>query len=356
MRHRFLAAAPLLLVLASCGGGAPPQQDPEKEKSKHISLEVRNRAITLLQVQSRSPDPAIRANCIEALQPSNDPRAEDVIDAGLHDPEWIVRFSAAMATAKRKSLPLKPTLQELAKSDPNDSVRVAAIYSLRNLGDTANMTELARMLSSPDPATRANTAFVLGLMGDPSAIPLLKSHIREPDNRVRFEITAALARLGDLHARRAIVAMAISKYPDDQCNALAVCADLPRDVAANPLVTIGLAPLDPEEEKNATTQRAENGGAALAAQQAGEDKDMATRRQLIAARSLGKLHSAQGANIATDNITNPNPTLRALAAFALGEMLAPQQCYWLTDLLVDKDESVQRAAAAAIIEIWARQG
>ncbi len=346
MRHRFLAAAPLVLLLASCTGPGPDEAAGAKEKSQNIAREARDRAITLLQVQSRSPDAAVRANCIEALQPSNDPRAEDVIDAGLHDPEWIVRFSAAMATAKRKSLPLKPTLEKLASSDPNDSVRVASIYSLRNLGDTANMSELASTLSAPDPATRANTAFVLGLMGDPSAIPLLKSHIREPDNRVRFEITAALARLGDFHAERAIVALAISRYPDDQCNALAVCGDLPRDIAANPLVNIGLAPRIVDEDKNQDpAQRAAET----------EDKDSATRRQLIAARSLGKLHSAQGANVATDNLTNTNPALRALAAFALGEMLAPQQCYWLTDLLVDKDESVQRAGAAAIIEIWARQ-
>ena len=331
MRYRSLIALPLLLspVLLSIVSCAAPETD--KAKSERIAHDALNRAVTLLQLQSQSTDPAIRANCIEALQPSNDPRAEDVIDAGLHDPEWIVRFSAAMATAKRKSVPLRPTLQTLAASDPNDSVRVAAIYSLRKLGDTANMSELAHTLSVDDPATRANTAFVLGLMGDPTAIPLLKSHIREGDNRVRFEITAALARLGDVHAQRSIVALAISKYPDDQCNAMAVCADLPRDVAANPLVNIGLAPRGETEEK-----------------------DAATRRQLIAARSLAKLRSAQGANVATDNVNNADPSLRALAAFALGEMLAPQQVYWLTDQLADPNESVQRAAAAAIVNIWAR--
>ena len=249
-----------------------------------------------------------------------------------------------MATAKRKSLPLKPTLQQLAKSDPSDSVRVAAIYSLRNMGDTANMTELARTLASPDPATRANTALVLGQMGDPSAIPLLKSHIREPDNRVRFEITAALARLGDFHAQRAIVALAISRFPEDQANALAVCADLPRDMAANPLVNIGLAPRTVSEDKDPAIRAAQT-----------EDKDAATRRQLIAARSLAKMHSAQGANFATDNLTNPNPMHRALAAFALGDMHAPQQSYWLTDLLTDNDESVQCRRRRAIVEIWARQ-
>jgi len=324
--RQMLSFVALTVALASC---APATSSPPPEDAaSRASVE---RAMLVLQVQSRSPDPTVRANCIEALQPSSDPRAEDVIDAGLHDPEWIVRFSAALACGKRKSLALKPTLQELATSDPNDSVRIAAIYALRRLGDTANMSELAKTFDSDNPATRANTAFVLGLMDDPSAIPLLKAHAKEPDNRVRFEIAAALARLGDVHAQRAIVALAISAFPEDQWNAMAVCGDLPRDVAANPLVNIGLAP------------KADS-----------EDADAATRRQLLAARSLGKLHSAQGASIAIDNLKNPNPNLRALAAFALGEMLAPQQSYWLAPLLKDPDESVQRAAAAAIISIWSR--
>ncbi len=56
-----------------------------------------------------------------------------------------------------------------------------------------------------------------------------------------------------------------------------------------------------------------------------------------------------------DNLKNSNPNLRALAALALGEMLARQQEASLIPLLDDKDASVQLAAAAAILNIESRE-
>jgi HEAT repeat protein len=322
-------AAVCVLLNACAGGGASTATQTPMPASTTPPLE---RSILLLQEESRSPDAAIRANCVEALQPSNDPRAENVIDQGLHDPVWIVRFSAAMATGKRKTAQLLPVLQHLAASDDNDSVRVAAIYALHRLGDDRNMNTLAETLNSPDPSTRANTAMVLGMMGNPSAIPLLQSHAGEIDPRVKFEITAAMARLGDSHAQDIIASLAISKFAEDQWNAMAVCPDLPPDLAANALV-LGL-------------QNPINTPPSL--------EDLTTRRQLVAARSLGRMHSAQGAKIAIDNLKNPNPNLRALAAFALGEMLAPQQDSALAPLLDDKDVNTRLAAAASIVNIWGR--
>lgn len=169
-------------------------------------------------------------------------------------------------------------------------------------------------------------------MGDKSAIPLLQSHAAEADSRVKFEITGALARLGDIHAQDIIASLAISKFAEDQWNAMAICPDLGSDLAANALV-LGL-------------QNPSNTPPAL--------QDLTTRRQLVAARSLGKMHSTQGAKLAIDNLKNPNPNLRALAAFALGELLAPQQDNGLAPLLDDKDPSVRLAAAAVIINIWSR--
>jgi HEAT repeat protein len=324
-----VAAAGVLMGGCAAGAGAGSATAATTAKSSTPPLE---RSILLLQEDSRSNDPAIRANCIEALQPSNDPRAENVIDQGLHDPVWIVRFSAAMATGKRRTAQLKPVLLRLATTDDNDSVRVAAIYALHRLGDDRNMNTLAQTLNSSDPSTRANTALVLGLMGNPSAIPLLQSHASEADPRVKFEITAAMARLGDSHAQDIIASLAISKFAEDQWNAMSVCPELPPDLAANALV-LGL-------------QNPSNTPPAL--------QDLTTRRQLVAARSLGKMHSAQGAKIAIDNLANPNPSLRALAAFAMGELLAPQQDGSLAPLLEDKEENVRLAAAAAIVNIWSR--
>jgi hypothetical protein len=298
------------------------------------------KAIAYLQVQSHAAEPGVRANCIEALQVSSDPRAADVIEQGLHDKEWVVRFAATMAIGKRKSAGYQPVLERLAAEDPDDSVKVAAIYALHQIGHTANMSLLATTLHSPKPAVRANTALVLGLMGDDSAIPLLKSIRRETEPAVKFEIAAALARLGDPAGERIIVAQAISAYAEDQWMAMAVCADLPPSIAAKPLLM----------------------GLHYPASSVKDVEELKVRRQLVAARSLGKMHSAEGAQVAVAHLKDGNPNLRALAALALGEILMPREDKVVVGLLDDLQRmledpvpAVQRAAAAAIVNIWSRK-
>ncbi len=177
-----------------------------------------------------------------------------------------------MAAGKRKSAFFLPVLRNMEATDENESVKVAAIYALHRLGDNTHMNMLAETLASSDPAVRANTALVLGLIGDPSATNLLLAHARENDPRVKFEITAALARLGDSRAQNIIASLAISANHDDQANAMAVCPYLPSDLAATALL-LGL-----QETPNAPA----------------DVQDLTTRRQLVAARSLGKIHSGAG--------------------------------------------------------------
>ena len=293
-----------------------------------------DRALTLLQVHATGPDPATRANCVEAMQPSQDPRAAAVIEQGLHDREWVVRFASAMAVGKRKSAQYKLVLADMATKDSNDSVRAAAIYALRQCGDSANMNALPKMLVSPDVSVRANAAFVLGLIGDKSAIGLLEATSKETDPRVKFEIAAALARLGSKNAQRIIIAQALSKFAEDQWIAMIVCADLPVDMAANPLL-MGL-----KEGPSQTPT---------------ELRPLTVRRQLVAARSLGKLGSTQGKELALTHLKNPDTQLRALAALALGDILMPAEEQPLIELMGDPDVGVERAAAAAIVAIQSRR-
>src|SRR5689334_11545918 len=81
-----------ILPLAGCA--------TQKVEEDPLSGPTFERAISLLRTDAQSPDPAVRANCIEALETSRDPRAIDIIEQGLHDREWVVRFAAAMASGK----------------------------------------------------------------------------------------------------------------------------------------------------------------------------------------------------------------------------------------------------------------
>ncbi len=321
----FLA---FILSLSACGTPSNVASDP-------MGTPVYIKAVGLLQAHFRSTDPAIRCNCVEALQPAKDPRAKDVIEEGLHDDAWVVRFASAMAAGKRREHDLLPTLESLAVSDPSGSVQAASIYALHRMDRNSDMNILASLIRSNDTSTRANTAMILGMMGDPGTIPLLRSLGSDPDDRAHFEITAALARLGDESAQKALFAESISKFGEDQWHVMEVCADLPRDVALGPLMA-GLQGIPDNVHVDAHTQ------------------GLTTARQLKAAASLAKLHNGEGADVSIKNLNNKEPGMRALALLALGEMLTPEQLKGIAGYLTDPDDGVKIAAAAAIINVFSR--
>jgi HEAT repeat protein len=321
----------LPLTLSCCGdprGGGEP-----------LSSGTHEMALAILQTQAHSGDAQARANCMEAMQVTADPRAQEIIEQGLHDAEWVVRFAAAMAAGEQRLAAVRPVLNTMVANDPNLSVRVGCIYALSRLGDDSHVTELGRMMAAPDPAVRANASLVLSKLG-PASITLLQRYRDDPDVRVRFAITAALARLGDESAMRVIVSECVNKFAEDQFNAMEVCGDLPQYMGNSPLL-LGLS-------DSPTTVPADAPDVAY----------LTTTRQLIAARSLAKMkyNNERAAQLAIENLKNPDPRLRALAALALGDMLTGWEAPALDDLLRDPDESVRRAGAAAVVNIYARAG
>lgn len=322
-----IATLGLLTVLAGC---TPPRQEPEvRVGSRTVNYE---RAIITLQVHARDASAPMRANCVEALEPAEDRRAAEVIEQGLHDDAWVVRFAAAMASGKRRSAKLQPVLQALATRDNNESVKVASVYALYRLGDYSQMNLLLQALKSPDNSVRSNTYLVLGAMGDANLIKLLKTRIRESDPRAKFELTAALARLGDEDAQRIIASLIISKVAEDQWNALGIAGDLPEERVVNSLLVAVREPLS----------------------MVGHPRELEIRRQLLAARALGRMGKITGGKIALQYAKDPSPDLRALAALALGELLLPNEERAVARLLDDPEPRVRVAAAAAIINIWSK--
>ena len=325
----------LPLALSRC---ADPNNEPEP-----LSSGTFEKALAILQVQAHAGSPEARANCIEAVQVSHDPRARDIIEQGLHDSEWVVRFAAAMSAGQAQAAVVRPVLNTLVTTDPNLSVRVGCVYALRRLGDETHMNDLAATLESADPAVRANTALVLGKMRDNSAIALLQRHRNDDDVRVRFEITTALARLGDAQAQKVVASESVNKYAEDQFSAMEVCADLPADlpdqVAVSPLL-LGLSDVP----------------AKVPPDMAAQTEFLTTCRQLVAARSLAKMkyNNLRAAELAITNRSNADPRLRALAALALGDMLSSREAVTMDQMLDDPDEGVRRAAAAAVVNIYAR--
>lgn len=345
MKNCELAVAGLVLSLGVGGvmglGGCAPTASRSATQPHEMSIAesqaILEKAVAILQDQFRNPDAAIRANCLEALQNLRDKRAVSMFELGLHDEAWVVRFAAALAAGRQQATPLKQTLQQMYGRETNENVKVGISFALQRLGDDTRMTHLAVTMKSPDPGVRANTALVLGLLVEKSAFKVLRPARRDTDERVRFEITAAMARLGDMEAEDAILAMSINRFAEANYMALAACPDINRAEVDNVLWR-GLHMRD--EFKNPKP----------------EEKYVLDRTTLIAARGTvrrGNLTPTLGL-LVLEYSRSPEPEMRALAALALGEMLYPPEEAPLKRLMEDPDVKVKVAAAAGTINVAVR--
>jgi HEAT repeat protein len=304
-----------------------------------LGTDVLDRAVGELQKQFQTGDEVTRANCVEAMQSLWDPRTTTMVTQALGDEKWVVRYAGAMAAGRRKLEELKPALERLAATDEHGGVRVAAVYALRRMGERGHVEVVQAALGDKDPAVRASAAMAIGMLGDSASISLLQGRASETDDRVRMETTVALARLGDREAQEVIVALAVSKYQEDQLLAMEVSGELTDGVSLG-ILKAGIADPPAEVER----------------QLPAEARGLILRKQLVAARALGKRGSMVGAEVARAHLWNGETEVRELAALALGEILSTRGAVQrLGPVLDDPDAGVRRAAAAGIVRAFAKE-
>lgn len=131
--------------------------------------------------------------------------------AALEHPNQHVRFNAARLLAEAGDARVAPALRALASSRKSPQARVAALWTLAQLGQLDPRT-IAAMANDPDAAVRKNVAMAL------SAQPL-------PDNAVK---ASALKLLGDEHPRVRLEAIhAVACFPMDSEIAFSLAATFP---------------------------------------------------------------------------------------------------------------------------------
>lgn len=292
---------------------------------------LRSRAIETLTDAALGADPLLRANAIEGLHPAPD-RLEPIARAGLADSNLGVRFVAAMTVGKL-NLRDSAVFVEPLLNDRSPMVRAAAIYASRATGGEADPTPLAALLNGPNPAERAQAAYILGELGDTSAVGLLRSAARRStplaspieDRLARLQIAEALVKLGDTGAIETVRAALFPSRPEDlEATALAV-------------QIIG----------NVGDRRSIDQLIYLTARE-GADRLPAEVR-LAAALALARLGNPRGSFIAEEHWTDPNPVIRAQAAFVFGETVGAANLARLDTLLGDDSDLVRVSAAAAVL-------
>lgn len=316
-----LLALCLCAPFVGCAAGGRRPLTPDE-------LALRDRAVDFLTRAATSDLEVVRSNALEALAEVAPERGKPLFEQGLSAGHPQVRFAAALALGDVRDCSARRRLQA-AQRDADARVRLAAAYALYRCGTRGAAETLVRaMNSAADEHVRADAAFLIGRLGERKAIKRLRlATVREQSNLALAHIHAALAQLGDREMRRRVIRYVLE-------------ADtITRTIALQTLIE-----MEGREARDALRYRLAN-------------QDYLVT-QLMAARALGRLGSAEGYDLALKHLNHAagDPTeqmgIRVNAALALGDIGDPRALGALERLASDQsDPRVQVAAALAICEI-----
>lgn len=147
-------------------------------------------ALPLLTRLMKNPDPQVRQLVVLCLEHVDGPGAADLLTEAVNDPDEQVRAYAA----------------DMLLASPHPSILPAI------------QVEVSR---HEDPRIRSKAALLVGLLGGGRSLGILREALEsEADDGVRSSLEQALARLGDPHARGAIVVQLRSPDKKAQFQAL----------------------------------------------------------------------------------------------------------------------------------------
>ncbi|MGF1634872.1 MAG: HEAT repeat domain-containing protein, partial [Phycisphaerae bacterium] len=240
------------------------------------------------------------------------------IVAALDDEAPSVRFAAAVAAGQAGIPQARPKLVRLL-DDPDARVHPGAIFGLHMLGQKQYSRRLEQLARDNDPGVRGNVAFVLGLMNEPTAVNPLRGMQSDLSPLVRIQAAEALWAYGDDRGKDVLMGYSISRFADDQMDALWALSASP-NVRVLPLLRGKLTDDYPEIG-------------------------------LTAARALGRLGMDDGYGVAVAHARAKEPLRRMLAALAFGEIGRLDAQPHLAPLLGDTDPRVRLAAATAVLRL-----
>ena len=302
-----------------------------------LSPEPAEQASRRMEQLLAAPDPGVRAEAARSLGRLGIARAAPALlrraselrdrlerarggaDSGA-PPELEEELGAVLSALSRLHAPEAGALARARLGDPSARLRAAAVDALGALG-AENAGAIGAGLLDPDPRVFAASAEALGRIG-PAAVPALSAAAAK-FNREDPERCGALARaLGETGSPEAVPALAT------------LAEGSAAAAAATALGRIG-------------TQ-----GATAALLTLLERPDPAGRPEALDA--LGGLAASEAGPLATSELTNDRPEVRAAAARALGRIHFEPAAGRLEALRADYDGQVRRAAVEALARLPSR--
>lgn len=315
---------------------------------------MREKAIEVLNKGALARDPLVRANSLEGLETAPS-RAESAIRAGLVDENTGVRFTAAMLVGRLKLTSSAPFVEPLAQ-DYDPRVRAAALFALTRCGRTIDLTPLARMLEDPDPRIRAEAARIIGELGNTSAMPMLRMAAAESSRNSRGESGAAdEARQAQEHIFQLQVAEALARLGDPSASDAVRAALYPPSREGFEASALAAQILGGLRDPKAVAQMVDIieqkvDGTPTAGDPRRLEYLQPKEVRLACAASLARMDYVDGVYVADMYADDPDPMIRALAAFVYGYARRPSGIARLDGMLEDPAPVVRTAAAAAMLK------
>lgn len=289
--------------------------------------ELEPKAVQVLLSASRDTNAEMRMHAVEGSQSMPD-RALPLVQLALDDANPAVRYAALVTAGELKLASVGGMAVEIANDKKQPTyVKAAALFAAHQAGREIDLTPLATMLWDSDLSVRSNAAYLLGKSGMTDAIPMLRDAANDPMARAvpvkrllfQLQVAEALVNLGSEADLKAIRGFAYSSEMEVRILATLILGRVGDGGMRGNL--IGFLAKDPVELR------------------------------LAAAEALARIGSTEGMPVMLEGATWDQPTVRAQACFALGQVASnPQASEALQTLLEDLDPTVRIAAASAILQ------
>ncbi|MEJ5185587.1 MAG: HEAT repeat domain-containing protein, partial [Candidatus Geothermincolales bacterium] len=292
-----------------------------RREASFLAREIADESLfSYLEGAMESDDPVVRKNVALALARVRTPEAVEVLIKAMGDQEDDVAKTASWALGQMGELSAGRLIEALGS--PEARVRRGAAWALGVIKDARSVEPLIRALKDTDEKVRKGAAWALGEMGDLAAEALSKS-LEDPE--IREAVRNILERIG-WEEKEEVAVSAGEEKPE-----------VSRELTAAPIV---------REAEEIVTEILDRMGIG---EQARED-----RAEVLIERQDwdGLLEMGEDALPSlVDALKDPDPQIRAKAAWCLGVMGSERAVEPLLEALGDASRDVRLSVAGALKKI-----
>jgi HEAT repeat protein len=319
-----------------------------------VIAKIRKRCYAILQQAMKSEEAFVRSGAARAVGESEDPSLIPLLEKGAKDfypttRQFALQGISNLSKSKAKILGrerledsniwVKSTalglladlsdtesidaIRPLLKS-PDRMVRLAAAYSLFQLGEKQYFSELTRAIKGGDTVHRFQAITYLGKVGDDASLRLLKDLLESDEEQVLSASLKSLGERADMELFRPLVKLSLHKSPTVRRNAVLTMGYLPPNAVKK---QVNLFCTDP-----------------------------APLVQLSAALAMHRLKFSECNNVFKELMGHEDFAVRASTARVLGKVDIPDRTRLLAQALGDSKVRVRTAAVRAAGQMGGSEG